>query len=263
MDAIREGDLVHMAAVSGSKRRSYYVQARRKLVYYTIAGIVRGDKLVGATWGSVIETRLGRIHLLKPTLAEVMEGFYRRATQVIYPKDLGFIQLLAGLRRGMRVVEAGTGSGFLTTILAIAVCPGGKVYTLDLKRENLEEARRNLELAGVSGGCVEFIEGDVRSHRLPQGLDAGFLDMPDPWAALDNLYSSLKPSAPLLVFVPTYNQVDKLLSRIDNWRWAVTYAGEILERRLEPVPGAVRPEVRMIGFTGFILLLRRLAAKSQ
>ncbi|MCE4602222.1 MAG: protein methyltransferase, partial [Desulfurococcales archaeon] len=90
-----------------------------------------------------------------------------------------------------------------------------------------------------------------------------FLDMPDPWAALDNLYSSLKPSAPLLVFVPTYNQVDKLLSRIDNWRWAVTYAGEILERRLEPVPGAVRPEVRMIGFTGFILLLRRLAAKSQ
>lgn len=263
MDTIGEGDLVHMAVVSGSKRRSYYVQARKGLVYHTIAGIVRGDRIVGSAWGSVIETRLGRIHLLKPTLAEVMEGFYRRATQVIYPKDLGLIQLLAGLRRGMRVIEAGTGSGFLTTVLAAAVCPGGKVYTLDLKRENLEEARRNLELAGIPEGCVELVEGDVRSHTLPQGLDAGFLDMPDPWAALDNLYNSLNPSAPLVVFVPTYNQVDKLLSRMDKEKWVVTYAGEILERRLEPTPGAVRPEVKMIGFTGFIILLRRLAAISQ
>ncbi len=259
MDSVGEGDLVHLVAVSGSRRRSYYIVARRGSLYHTIAGVVRGDSLIGLGWGSRIETRIGYIAVVKPTIIEVMEGFYRRATQVIYPKDLGYMQLLAGLRRGMHVLEAGTGSGFLTTILAVSVCPEGLVYTMDQRRESLDNAKRNLEAAGIGTSCVKMVKGDVRTDMLPQGLDAAFLDMPDPWNALENIHASLKPSAPLIVFLPTFNQVDRLIREAEaGGKWLVYYSGELLERRLEPVPGAVRPEVRMIGFTGFIVALRRL-----
>lgn len=256
---VTEGDPVHLLAVVGSRRRSYYVWARSGSIYHTIAGVVRGSRLVGAPWGSVIKTRIGRIYVLRPSLVDLMEGFYKRATQVIYPKDLGFIQLLAGLRRGMTVAEAGMGSGFLTTVLALAVCPGGRVYTMDVKRDNIGDAMRNLALAGVPEGCVEPIEGDIRVDKIPATVDAVFLDMPDPWAALGNVYNSLRPTGILVAFVPTFNQVDRLVASLDPDKWVLTYAGELIEREVEAVPGAVRPGVRMIGFTGFIVAARRVS----
>ena len=84
--------------------------------------------------------------------------------------------------------------------------------------------------------------------------------MPDPWEALDVLWPALKPSSPLIVFLPTYNQVEKLAARIRDDRWVVQTALETMMRYLEPVPGAVRPSTRTIGFTGFILVLRRVGA---
>ncbi len=252
---------MHLLAVQGpEKRRSYYIRLQENAVYSTIAGPVRAERIIEAGYGGSISLPAGRVYVLKPTLSELMEHFYQRETQVIYPKDSGLIALLAGLKPGMTVVEAGVGSGFLTTVLASHVCPTGMVLGYEVRRRNIEAARRNLELAGLSE-CVEVRHGDIREARLePNSVDAGFLDMPDPWEALDVLWPALKPSSPLVVFLPTYNQVEKLAARIRDDRWAVQTALETMMRYLELVPGAVRPSTRTIGFTGFILVLRRVGA---
>ena len=257
-DRVPEGSPVLLIVVAGERVRHYYVWARRGKLYSTIAGVVRGDEIVGAEWGSSIELAGGaRAYILKPTLSQLMEEFYERVTQVIYPKDLGYIVLRAGIARGSRVLEGGTGSGFLTTVLALTVCPEGKVYTYDVKEDNLRVAARNLRLAGLLSDCVEFRLGDVRRGVELTGLDAVFLDIPDPWEALGALRDSVKLGSPAVVFLPTMTQLDKLLS-LKPGGWIVESAHEIMLRDIEMVAGAVRPSPRMIGHTGYIIVLRRV-----
>jgi len=258
--APREGCPAVLVAESVSgERRSYYVVLRRGQVYQTIAGVVRAQRVFEAGWGAVFEGRLGRVTVAPPTITELMEHFYERRTQVVYPKDSGFIALLAGLAPGHVVFEAGTGSGFLTTVLALHVCPGGRVVSVEARRENLEAARRNLELAGLAG-CVELRLGDARSGgtlKPGDAFDAVVLDMPDPWAALEALRPRLPPGAPAVAFVPTFNQVERLA----EWSWrgapyTLQAVYEVGAREVEAVPGAVRPSPRSTPFTGFIVLLR-------
>jgi tRNA A58 N-methylase Trm61 len=42
----------------------------------------------------------------------------KRNTQILYPKDIGYILITLGIGPGCRVIEAGTGSGGLTQALA-------------------------------------------------------------------------------------------------------------------------------------------------
>src|SRR5437879_12587751 len=74
----------------------------------------------------------------------------QRSTQIVYPKDLGYIAARTGLQSGQKVVEIGTGSGSRTTFLASIVKPRGHVYTFDVDPSFMEIARRNIEKAGVA-----------------------------------------------------------------------------------------------------------------
>ncbi len=250
---------VIIAETFEGERRSYYVVIGRNGVYTTIAGIVRASQILGEKWGVTIKTRIGRIAVVKPTLVEYMENFYRRATQVVYPKDAGLIALLAGLRPGSRVLEAGVGSGFLTTVLALHVCPEGSVYGFDVKKSNLEIARSNLRSVGLDG-CVRLRRGDVRRpetlEEVPE-LDAAVLDMPDPWEALDSIYSKLQAGSPLIVFVPTMNQLDKLLNSLGD-KWILQEALEVAARRIDMRREAIRPGPWVASFTGYIVVLRKV-----
>jgi tRNA (adenine57-N1/adenine58-N1)-methyltransferase len=85
--------------------------------------------------------------------------------------------------------------------------------------------------------------------------------MPDPWEALPSVRKALKPSAPLVVFVPTANQVIKLLDAVSRLGgFVVQEVSEVIKREWEARTDALRPSVRMIGHTGIIVLLRSLAS---
>src|SRR5947209_2473223 len=55
----------------------------------------------------------------------------KRATAIVYPKEIGYILLKINAVNGARIVEAGTGSGALTLALARAVAPDGHVHTYE------------------------------------------------------------------------------------------------------------------------------------
>jgi ubiquinone/menaquinone biosynthesis C-methylase UbiE len=71
--------------------------------------------------------------------------------------------LLAGLRAGDRVLDAGCGPGGITDIIAEVVGPSGHVTGMDLSEERLANARR----VNARHGHVRFHPGDVRDTRLP------------------------------------------------------------------------------------------------
>lgn len=256
-EIIRDGDLVVVAIVRDVSTRTYYFRIRSGNVYSTIAGILRGSDVVGRVYGECLELVEGEACLLKPTLRELMENFYERITQVVYPKDAGVISFELGLKPGMRVLEGGTGSGFLTSELARIVCPNGRVYSYDVRRESLEVADRNLRLSGLRD-CVELKLGDVRMGVEERDLDAAVLDIPDPWEALEPLWVSVKPAAPLVAFIPTLNQIIKLVERLSKTkRWILLKIVEVNERDMDFSVEAVRPS-RASTFTGYIAVLRKV-----
>ena len=244
-----------LAVDDRGRRRVYSVRVRPGGVYSTIAGPVRGRDILEAGPGGVVRSLRGRVYVLAPTWLDMLEGWGERRTQVVYPKDAAYIGVRLGLRSGSTVLEAGLGSGFLTSVLLALVCPGGRLVGFELREEHLEAAVRNVGLAGFSE-CLDARLGDVAGAELGEEiLDAAVLDLPDPWRVLPAVRPWLKPGRPAAVFLPTSSQVDRLLASLGEG-WVVEGVEEILRREWEPSPGALRPSPRMIGHTGFMVFLR-------
>jgi len=165
---------------------------------------------------------------------------------------------LSGIGCGSRVGEAGVGSGALSIAIASVICDSGKLYGYDISERALKVARENLEKAGLLHRVV-LAKRDVREELDVGSLDAFFLDIPDPWNAVNSVSRALNPSAPLLAYVPTVNQVEKTvlaLRESDLFRDIHVY--EVLLREYSVEKNAVRPKTRMIGHTGYIIFARRV-----
>ena len=92
-------------------------------------------------------------------LLDLMEKF-ERGPQVMHLKDIGAIIAGTGVSSGWTVVEGGSGSGFLTSVLASIVQPG-KVYSYEISRKFQQIARKNVELAGLSN-CLLYTSPSPR-----------------------------------------------------------------------------------------------------
>src|SRR5882724_1735330 len=97
-----------------NRRRRHLVVLETGGQFHTHAGIIQHDDIIGHPDGSTVRTSRGaRLTALRPTLAEYVLEMPRGA-QVIYPKDLGPILMLADIFPGARVLESGVGSGALS-----------------------------------------------------------------------------------------------------------------------------------------------------
>ena len=73
----------------------------------------------------------------------------QHGTQIVYPKDLGYIVSRTGIQNGHKIVEIGTGSGSLTTFVASIVKPRGHVHTFDVDSKFMAIAEKNIKKALV------------------------------------------------------------------------------------------------------------------
>src|SRR5262249_60466102 len=98
----RAGDRVLLV---DAKRRRHLVTLAEGAQFHTHAGVLDHDTLIGEAEGVNVRTTLGqRLTAVRPTLAEYVLEMPRGA-QVIYPKDLGPILVLADVFPGARVLE--------------------------------------------------------------------------------------------------------------------------------------------------------------
>jgi tRNA(1-methyladenosine) methyltransferase and related methyltransferases len=153
----RAGDL---ALLIGPDRRWQIVRLEPGQAVHTHRGVLAHDDLIGCPWGSRVVSHTGQpFLLLTPSLHDLILRL-RRTTQIVYPKEAGYILLKMNIGPGCRVVEAGSGSGALTAVLAHAVRPDGRVYSYKVRPEMQQLARRNLERLGLAD-VVEFKTRDI------------------------------------------------------------------------------------------------------
>ena len=226
-------------------------------MFHTHRGILNHDDLIGIPWGSQVFSHQGSpFFMLQPSLADLLVDL-KRSTQIMYPKDIGFILTSMSVGPGQTVLEAGTGSGSMTVALAYSVGPQGRVITYERRPEFQSLARKNLERLGLDGR-VDFKLGDIADGIAETNVDALFLDLPNPWDFARQARAALKPGGFFCTLLPTFNQVEKSLQALRRERFAFIEVCELLMRYYKPEPTRLRPTDRMVAHTGYLIFARRI-----
>mgnify|MGYP001765383727 CR=1 FL=1 len=248
----QKGDLAQLVSAQ-NKRFTIKLVSDGQL--QTHRGILYHNDLIGLPWGSQIKSHLGSpFILIQPTLSDILLDI-KRNTQIMYPKEIGFILVTMGIGPGKHVLEAGTGSGSFTTALAYMVGSTGRVTSYDSRPEMQHLAIKNLQRIGLADR-VDFKLGDIKDGFEEHDVDALFLDVPNPHDYLSQVREALKPGGPFGTILPTTNQVSTLLIALKRENFAFIEVCEIFLRFYKAVPERLRPTDRMVAHTGYLVFAR-------
>ncbi|NLW81922.1 MAG: tRNA (adenine-N1)-methyltransferase [Desulfovibrionales bacterium] len=241
-----------------AKDKRYFVSAQEGQVMHTNEGILHLDEVRAAGWGQQVLTHKGYpFTVMRPTLYDLIKSVKRR-TQIIYPKEIGYIAMKLGIGPGCRVVEAGCGSGGLTTALAWLVGDEGSVYSYERREEFFNLCRQNLERIGLAHRVKQY-HHDIAQGFHPHEADALFLDVREPCDYVHHIPNAVVPGAPVGFLLPTTNQVQDLLKVLQAGPFRQIEVLEIFLRHYKPVPERLRPDDRMVAHTGFLVFARTFA----
>lgn len=256
-----------MILLVSPKGKRYLRRFDPEIVLHTQEGMIRFTDVGQAGCGGAVTTHLGHIfRILRPSTYDLVKGV-KRSTQIMYPKEIGYVLLKLGIGPGIRVIEAGSGSGGLTLALAWHVGDTGRVYTFERRPEFFALSGENLETVGLSDRVSRF-NHDIATGFLPEnstpgdpltdptGADALFLDVRTPWDYLEAAAAVVAPGAPVGFLLPTVNQISDLLTALEPSPFEDAEVLEILVRHYKPVPERLRPEDRMVAHTGFLVFAR-------
>ena len=250
----RDGDLAQLV---GLRHKHFIITLQAGARFESHRGILLHDDLIGKPWGTQVFSHNGSpFFLLQPSLADLITEL-PRTTQIMYPKDIGFILVTMGVGPGQRVMEAGTGSGSMTTALAYAVGPSGQVVSYEVKPDVQNLARKNLNRFGLASR-VDFKLRDIQAGFDETDVDSFFLDLPNPYDYTVQVRTALKPGGYLCCLLPTFNQVEKTLYALHRDSFAFIEVCEIMLRYFQADPTKLRPTDRMVAHTGFLIFARRI-----
>lgn len=248
----QEGDLAELV---GLRHKHFIIKLSAGAEFQSHRGVIQHNDLIGKPWGSQIFSHMGSpFFLLQPSLGDLLRGT-KRTTQIMFPKEIGFILVNMGIGPGQHVLEAGTGSGALTTALAYAVGSEGRVTSYEVRPEMQELAKKNLERIGLADR-VDFRIGDIAEGFDVEAVDALFLDVANPYDYISQVKSALKPGGFFGSILPTTNQVSRLLQALRFEKFAFVEVLEIMLRFYKPEPDRLRPTDRMVAHTGYLIFAR-------
>jgi len=240
-----------------SKKRRYLVTLQEGGEFHSHAGFVAHDAIIGQPEGLLAQsTRNASYRVLRPTLADFILKMPRGA-QVIYPKDLGPILLLADITPGCRVLESGVGSGALSMTMLRA---GATITGYELREDFANRARTNVE-SFLGAGALSRYDVHVRDcyEGIDEtGLDRIVLDLPEPWQVVKHAERAMTPGGILVAYTPSITQAVQLRERLEQSDFAMADTVEVLQRGWHIEGQAVRPDHRMVGHTGFLTHARLL-----
>jgi len=125
--------------------KKWLVKISKNDQLHTHIGVIKHSDAIGQEYGSRLVTNKDKyVYLFEPTIHDFVMKI-QHGTQIVYPKDLGYIVARTGLTSGQKVVEIGTGSGSLTSFLAGIVKPRGHVYTYDVEPKFMKIAEKNIK----------------------------------------------------------------------------------------------------------------------
>jgi len=240
-----------------SKGRQYLVDLEDGGEFHTHTGVVPHADLLGQPEGVTVRSTTGaRYTAMRPTLTDFVLRMPRGA-QVIYPKDLGPILLLADVQPGVRIFESGVGSGALSMTLLRA---GASVVGYEMREDFAARAQENVRsfLGDEASSRYEVHVRDTYEGIDERDVDRVVLDLPEPWQVVKHAEVALRPGGILVAYTPSVAQVMQLHDALESSGFHLAQTVEILQRTWHVEGQAVRPDHRMVAHTGFLTSARLL-----
>jgi len=244
--------------IEPQKNRTYMIDLLEGSKHHTHQGSIEHSDIEGREEGEEVKSNTGCSFLVfRPRVTDRMLKV-RRKTQIVYPKDAGWLIMALDLFPGARIIEMGIGSGAFTILMAQLVGEEGKIFSFDRREDFMDNALTNISRSGY--------ENRVKAEILNAGepfpvdnVDAVFLDLPNPWAAIPAAYSALAPGRPLALIVPNAEQLKEAVKCLNDNGFSAAESIELLERKmLVRQKEGVRPLERMVGFTGYLVTARKM-----
>ena len=240
-----------------TKKRRYLVTLAAGGEFHSHAGFVNHDELLGAGEGVTVRSTMGaRYTAIRPTLSDFVFKMPRGA-QVIYPKDLGPLLLLADIFPGARVLESGVGSGALSMTMLRA---GADVTGYEVREDFAARARHNVEafLGDAVEGRYQVEVRDTYEGIDLVDLDRIVLDLPEPWQVVPHAERALHAGGILVAYTPSILQARQLREALVGSAFGMEETLEVLNRSWHIEGQSVRPDHRMVAHTGFLTHARLL-----
>jgi tRNA (adenine57-N1/adenine58-N1)-methyltransferase len=234
------------------KRRRYLVELVEGGEFHSHAGFVSHSDVVAVVEGTVVRSTHGAEYtVLRPTLEDFVLEMPRGA-QVIYPKDLAPICILADISPGVKVLESGVGSGALSMTM---LRWGADITGYELREDFANRARANV-VSFLGEGVLDRY--NVKIADAYEGIDPEdgpfdrvVLDLPEPWNVVPHAEKVLRPGGILVAYTPSITQAAQTREQMKG-RWLDTRTIEVLHRGWHIDGQAVRPDHRMVAHTGFL-----------
>jgi tRNA (adenine57-N1/adenine58-N1)-methyltransferase len=239
----------------------YSITLTQGLEWHTHKGMLKHDDLVGIPEGSIVVTNQDlKFQAFRPLLADFILSMPRGAT-IIYPKDAAMIIGIADIKPGVRVLEAGLGSGALSISLLRAIGEKGLLHSVEVREDFAEISEKNV--VSYFGGKPDnwnLTIGALQDQRYESDFDRVVLDMLSPWDCLEVASKALLPGGVLIAYLATTTQLSRMAEAIrESGNFTEPESSETIVRSWHHEGLAVRPQHRMIGHTGFLIFARRMA----
>ena len=256
--SFKYGDRVQLTDAKG---KLYSITLAQGSEWHTHKGMLKHDELVGLPEGSIVATNQDlKFQAFRPLLADYVLSMPRGAT-IVYPKDAAMILGVADIKPGIRVLEAGVGSGALSISLLRAIGEGGVLHSVEIREDFAEISEKNVtSYFGGKPANWNLTIGALQNQSYETEFDRVILDMLSPWECLDVASKALVPGGVLMAYVATTTQLSKIAEAIkESGNFTEPESSESIVRGWHHEGLAVRPQHRMIGHTGFLIFARRMA----
>ena len=256
--SFKYGDRVQLTDAKG---KLYSITLAQGSEWHTHKGMLKHDEIVGLPEGSIVATNQDlKFQAFRPLLADYVLSMPRGAT-IVYPKDAAMILGVADIKPGIRVLEAGVGSGALSISLLRAIGEEGVLHSVEIREDFAEISEKNV--SSYFGGKPtnwKLTIGALQDQTFEADFDRVVLDMLSPWECLEVASKALVPGGVFMAYVATTTQLSKIAEAIkDSGNFTEPESSETIVRGWHHEGLAVRPHHRMIGHTGFLIFARRMA----
>ncbi|MCG3225790.1 MAG: tRNA (adenine-N1)-methyltransferase [Candidatus Heimdallarchaeota archaeon] len=219
-------------------------------------GFIEFDEVIGKPYGiRIFTSKSTAVSIYKPLQIDFLSKI-SHSSQIIYPKDAGLILLYGDIKPGSRVIETGTGSGGLTSILASYVRPNGHIYSYENREQAFKTSTNNIKKLGLNDAITLKLQDAIEGFD-EEDVDAIVLDLASPEEIIPHAYSSLRSSGTVSIFIPTYNQIERTYHELKEYDFGDIICFETIKRELQLKTNAIRPQTRIIGHTGFLIFARK------
>ena len=238
--------------------KKWLMNISKKESLHTHIGVLKHADAIGKEYGSRLMTNKDKyVYLLEPTMYDYIMKI-QHGTQIVYPKDLGYIAARAGIQDGQKILEIGTGSGSMTSFVASIVKPRGHVYTFDVDEKFMKIAEKNIRRSGLSKYVTQTNLDLKTSKEIPvTEMDVALIDLGDPWVVLPKVRQMLKGSGCIFAICPTMNQLEKLTIALIENEFTDIESTEHIIRTIAAREGKTRHSFQGIGHTTYLCFARK------